>query len=138
MLCGPRQDLLDFHKVCRKAAPPAQATNLSLGCACDSADAGGRALSLVPYTRGQPLVPLSNTSINKLLQSASAIFDEAVEEDELIDANPVGKKRLKQAPPRIRCGAAESPGGCAPRTRRSSLKSAARALKCSTVTTPSR
>ncbi|HTZ65526.1 MAG TPA: tyrosine-type recombinase/integrase [Solirubrobacteraceae bacterium] len=50
--------------------------------------------------RRQPLKPLSNASINKLLRTTSAIFDEAVEEDELIDANPVGKKRLKQAPPK--------------------------------------
>jgi integrase len=50
--------------------------------------------------RGQPLVPLSNTSINKLLQTTSAIFDEVVEEDELLDASPVGKKRLKQAAPK--------------------------------------
>lgn len=50
--------------------------------------------------RGQPLRPLSNTSINMQLQTASAIFDEAVEEDELLDSNPVGKKRLKQAPPK--------------------------------------
>jgi integrase len=50
--------------------------------------------------RGQPLKPLSNTSINKLLETTSAIFDEAVEEDELLDTNPVPKKRLKQSPPK--------------------------------------
>jgi hypothetical protein len=50
--------------------------------------------------RGQPLKPLSNTSINKLLGTTSAIFDEAVEEDELLDTNPVPKKRLKQPPPK--------------------------------------
>ncbi len=50
--------------------------------------------------RGQPLRPLNNTSINMQLQTASAIFDEAVEEDELRDDNPVGKKRLKQARPK--------------------------------------
>ena len=50
--------------------------------------------------RGQPLKPLSNTSINKLLETTSAIFDEAVEEDELLDTNPVPRKRLKQAPPK--------------------------------------
>jgi integrase len=50
--------------------------------------------------RGQPLRPLSNTSINKFLETASAIFDEAVEEDELRDTNPVPKKRLKQGPPK--------------------------------------
>ncbi len=50
--------------------------------------------------RGQPLKPLSNTSINKMLETTSAIFDEAVEEDELLDTNPVPKKRLKQPPPK--------------------------------------
>jgi integrase len=50
--------------------------------------------------RGQPLKPLSNTSINKLLGTTSAIFDEAVEEDELLDTNPVPRKRLKQPPPK--------------------------------------
>jgi integrase len=50
--------------------------------------------------RGQPLKPLSNTSINMQLRTTSAIFDEAVEEDELLEANPVGKKRLKEAPPK--------------------------------------
>lgn len=50
--------------------------------------------------RRQPLKLLSNTSINKLLGTTSAIFDEAVEEDELLDTNPVPKKRLKQPPPK--------------------------------------
>ncbi len=50
--------------------------------------------------RGQPLKPLSNTSINMVLQALSAIFNEAVEEDELLEANPVGKKRLKKDPPK--------------------------------------
>ncbi len=50
--------------------------------------------------RGQPLKPLSNTSINKMLQTLSAIFVEAVEEDELLDANPISKKRLKQGTPK--------------------------------------
>jgi integrase len=50
--------------------------------------------------RGQPLKPLSNSSINKLLRTGSAICDEAVEEDELLEANPFGKKRLKEAPPK--------------------------------------
>ena len=40
-------------------------------------------------------MPLSNTSINMLLQTLSAIFDEVVEEDELLEANPISKKRLK-------------------------------------------
>jgi integrase len=50
--------------------------------------------------RRQPLRALNNTSINKLLATASAIFNEAVEEDELRADNPVGKKRLKQARPK--------------------------------------
>ncbi|MGO9319222.1 MAG: tyrosine-type recombinase/integrase [Solirubrobacteraceae bacterium] len=50
--------------------------------------------------RRQPLKPLSNTSINKLLRTADAIFDEAVEDDELLDSHPVPKRRLKQPPPK--------------------------------------
>jgi integrase len=50
--------------------------------------------------RGQPLKPLNNTSINMQLRTLAAIFDEAVEEDELFEFNPISKKRLDQDAPR--------------------------------------
>jgi integrase len=47
---------------------------------------------------GNPLRPLSNTSINRQLELAGAILAEA-EEDELIEEAPTLRKRLKETPP---------------------------------------